>query len=100
VVTTPEQFGTHWSKIVESCLNRFDKVGGFPIRYEVLIRKDYDLKPLAAYLGFDPDPAVRELKIGEAPKVKLDMEEMERLQKVVAPVADQIGYRNPFTNGS
>lgn len=98
-VTTPEQFGSHWSSIVESCCDRFDNVNGFPIRYELLIRRDFDLKPLTDYLGFELDPAVRERQVGVAPPGWIDRQELERLEKVVGPMADRLGYRNPFSSG-
>ncbi len=98
-ITTPEQFGAHWSSIVESCCDRFEKVDGFPIRYEFLIRSDFDLKPLAAYLGFEPNPAVREIRVGVSPPGWITREEVERLQQVVGPMADRLGYPNPFASG-
>ena len=91
-VATPEQFGIHWSSIVESCCDHFEKVCGFPIRYEVLVRGDFDMRPLAEYLGFEPDPAPLKMWIGASPPGAVAPEEMERLQKVVGPMADRLGY--------
>ncbi len=99
LITTPEQFGSHWASIVESCCDRFEKVGGFPLRYEFLIRPDFDLRPLSAYLGFEPDPVARESWVGAAPPGAVAVEEMERLQRVVGPLANRLGYANPFAPG-
>lgn len=96
VISTPEQFGSHWVSIVDSCNDRFATVEGFPVRYEQLIRRDYNLRPLASYLGFEPDPMAREKQIGVSPAGSIDVAELERLQHVVGPTADRLGYRNPF----
>ena len=59
---------------------------------KLLVRGDFDMRPLAEYLGFEPDPAPLKMWIGASPPGAVAPEEMERLQKVVGPMADRLGY--------
>ena len=42
LVTTPEQFGSHWRSLAEGFCNRFREVGGLLVRYEALKAPGFD----------------------------------------------------------
>jgi hypothetical protein len=96
LITTPEQFGNHWLSLATGFCNRFQEVGGLLIRYEALTDAHFDVKPLEEYLGFRVDAMARKIMLGASPAGALQPDEMSRLHKIVQPLTDRLGYKNPF----
>jgi hypothetical protein len=100
LITTPEQFGSHWRALADGFRNRCQEVGGLVVRYESLKEPDFDTTPLEDYLGFSLDLLAQKVTVGASPQGVIPLEEMERLEKVVNPLADLLGYGNPFSSPS
>jgi len=96
LITTPEQFGNHWRRLVEGFCGRAQETGGVLVRYEVAKGPDFNAKTLEDYLGFELDLAARKMTLGASPPGPLLPEEMDRLERVVGPLARDLGYANPF----
>jgi len=95
LITTPEQFGSHWLKLAEGFCNRHREVDGLLLRFETFTKPDFDVKPLEQYLGFGLNLVAREKRVGASPAGPLSEDEMERLHKVVEPLAKRLGYLKP-----
>ena len=96
MITTPEQFGGHWLEVAEGFCRRCQEVDGLLLRYEQLVAADFDAKTLDDYVGFATDPLARKIMLGASPAGGVDTQEIRRLQTVVRPLADRLGYANPF----
>jgi hypothetical protein len=92
LITAPEQFGEHWLRCAEGFCNRFQEVGGLILRYETLADSRSDVGPLEEYLGFPVDRGARKMVLGASPGGSLLPQDMDRLQQVVQPLADKLGY--------
>jgi hypothetical protein len=99
-IQTPEQFGQHWLKLAKGFCERHREVGSMLIRYESLKAADFDAKPLETHLGFKVDPIAQKVVLGASPPGSVSMEEMQRLQATVAPLAGRLGYMNPQETSS
>ena len=87
-----------WQPLVEFCrrlCDRYQEVDGFLVRYDALTNPDFDAKPIERYLGFALDLAARTISAGASPPGQVAADEMNRLQKVVDPLAAQLGYVDP-----
>ena len=96
-VKTPEQFGSHWLKLADGFSNRYQEVDGFLVRYDALTNPDFDAKPIERYLGFALDLAARTISVGASPPGQVAADEMNRLQKVVDPLAARWGTSIPWS---
>lgn len=95
LITTPEQFGSHWVRLAEGFVNRFQEVGGLLVRYESLIEPDFDVEIMEEYLKCGLDLLARKIILGASPSREVPNDEMKRLQKVVDPLAARLGYVGP-----
>jgi hypothetical protein len=98
LIDTPEKFGQHWLNLAWGFSSRFQEVDGFLLRYEALCDPLFDPKPLEKYLGFELDLQARKVIVGGSPPGNLLVQEMDRLQWVINPLASYLGYTNPFTD--
>lgn len=97
-VYTAKQFGEHWQNLLTGYINDYTKVSGMLLSYENLCSEDFDFDALAEFVDLDIDSNVIEKKIRGDVKWKEDpasVLELHLLQKVVEPLARELGYEFP-----
>jgi hypothetical protein len=93
-VPTPEEFGDNWKCMVEGYQAGLKDVGGLLIKYEDFLIGNPSVETLSEYLELNLEASAMERKIGSQGNKKLPLSEqkIQRLKKVVNPLAQKLGY--------
>jgi hypothetical protein len=92
-VVSPEVFGQAWNDMVSGFQAGYTAVDGLLIKYEDFCQGDPSVSVLSDYLQLDLDADAMKRRIGsQAKKVPLSPNQMQRLKKVVDPLATSLGY--------
>ncbi|MEO8487519.1 MAG: sulfotransferase, partial [Betaproteobacteria bacterium] len=91
-VDSPESYGRHWVDLAQGFVDRAQEVGGVVVRYEALCAPDFDAEAIDRYLGFALDLGAREFGVSSSGNPPAPADERERLQAVVGPLAERLGY--------
>lgn len=95
-VCSPEQFGRCWVNQVTGFLNGYQNVDGYLIKYEKLCSKKEPISNISSYLNADLKDDILESRIGSSSDKKFPSGYLlKRLEKIVAPVAEPLGYDSP-----
>ncbi|MGA1132460.1 MAG: sulfotransferase [Prochlorotrichaceae cyanobacterium] len=95
-VFTPETFGLYWRGMVTGYRRGWEALGGLLLPYEAFCGGEPSTAAIASYLELKLDPAVMTRRIGsQEKKTPLSPRQIQRLQRVVDPLAAQLGYTAP-----
>ncbi|MCW8887152.1 MAG: sulfotransferase [Motiliproteus sp.] len=95
-VFTVHKFARHWKKTAASFLQHAEDLDAMIVRYEDLVKDPQILAQLQEYLGRDINPEVLQRKITNMESTpggyRVVSGEIWLLNKIVAPVASELGY--------
>jgi hypothetical protein len=89
-------FARHWFLLVQGYLEDAQKLEAILIPYENLVRDEGLIADISLYLNLELDRTVIKQKIGSSyHKNQVPKSEIKKLQKIVSPLAEKLGY-HPF----
>jgi hypothetical protein len=96
---TTENFGYIWRNLSESYVMYYEKLNAKLLKYEDLVKDNFDLKELEFYLEVDlinPNQLARIANKDDLPKIdestKITLDEINIIKNIVNPLAEQLGY--------
>ncbi len=91
-----EKFASHWLNCCQSFLQHRSSLKAITIHYEQIINPDFDWTEIESYLGLSVDKSALQHKIdglSNLAGVSINIDtELEQLEKLVSPLATQLGY--------
>ncbi|MFZ9737580.1 MAG: hypothetical protein ACO3EZ_06185 [Prochlorotrichaceae cyanobacterium] len=95
-VHSVKAFGLYWRDMVTGYRQGWEALGGLLLPYEAFCGGEPSTEAIADYLELKLDPAVMTRRIGsQEKKTPLSPQQIRRLQRVVDPLAAQLGYTAP-----
>ncbi len=96
---TTENFGYIWRNLSESYVLYHEKLNAKLLKYEDVVKGNFELKELASYLEIDlkaPNQLIKIANKDDLPKIdqltKITLDEINILKNIVNPLAEQLGY--------
>jgi UDP:flavonoid glycosyltransferase YjiC (YdhE family) len=96
VLDTPERFAHHWRCLTEGFVADNTRLGALILRYEDLLRPEFDCAAINAYLEFDLDAPSSDYVAPSTGQYEVAAIEFERVRAIVEPLAARLGYAYPL----